>query len=141
MNQSVSEGMLLSTVQSPHLAPRHHPPSEGRECVRAGPCPCPEHSTLSKLWRTSSGCFSLQKCPFLFRYSELRSPSIVCDVYLHFFRVHSVVAAVRLDHFQFHVSPPSLNFHLKLVGFSSQFPLWGSCWAKFDTKLPSANTQ
>ena len=105
---------------------------QSRECVRAGPYPCPEHSTLSKLWRTSSGCFCLQKCPFLCRYSELRSPSIiVCDVYLHFYWVH----------FQFHVSPPSLNFHLKLVGFSSQFPLWGSCSAKFDTKLPSANTQ
>ena len=52
---------------------------QSRECVRAGPCPCPEHSTLSKLWRTSSGCFSLQKCPFLCRYSELRSPSIICE--------------------------------------------------------------
>ena len=84
MNQSVSEGMLLSTVQSPHLAPRHHPPSEPGVCQgRTLPLPWTLYTlqTMADLF----WLFSLQKCPFLFRYSELRSPSIICEGYLSTF--------------------------------------------------------
>lgn len=137
--------MLLSTVQSPHPAP----PSSVRGAGSvSGPDPAPGPNTLHS---TNYGGPLLavfhDKCPFLCRYSELREASFFCEGSLHIYISTKFMVSlcgssrVRLDHFQFHISPPSLNFHLKLVGFSSQFPLWGLCSAKFDTKLPSANTQ
>ena len=141
---SVRRNVALDRAVS---SPRATPPSSVRAGSVSGPDPAPALNTLHSpnyggLLLAVSLYKSVHFCVDIQNY-VVQASLYVMFIYIStkFMVSQSGSSRVRLDHFQFHVSPPSLNFHLKLVGFSSQFPLWGSCSAKFDTKLPSANTQ
>ena len=145
MNQSVSAG-CCSPPCSLHT-PHHHPPSEGQGVCQGRTLPLARTLYTLQTMADLSWLFFSTSVHFCVDIQNYVKHHFFCEGSLHIYISTKFMVSlcgssrVRLDHFQFHISPPSLNFHLKLVGFSSQFPLWGLCSAKFDTKLPSANTQ